>query len=616
MRRLYDCAAVCVAVGLLAAAACAQDAWTHRGRDSARNGVVPTGTPPEIAAARWVTTDERYLVGQSMPAVADGRVFVYAESLEGWGNELLAFSETDGRFLWTCPLDAAVQFSRSSPTVDAARGTVLIASGSTVTAVETATGDVAWETPLDNSVVNSTVCVHGASAYIVGSTASPQPGVPTPPSSLYCLNLDPAHPTLAAGEVVWTAPLSASSGCEVSIDVSGAGHVIAADSGGYVRQFTLDGQPGWVFAVPGAGSTWPPPTYGGFYGGAAIDGGFAYAATYNFNGTGDNSRLYCINVATGAQVWETPCERTDALALVTGDLVMLSAGMEGYGSLPKIQAFDKATGTKLWQWTGAGSWTHQPVVVSDVLYVGTPDADSYAPCTHLHALDLARTPQDPDFVLDSYGGAGSSPAYANGNIYTIGADGLHAFGPPVGQGDPLEIEASLAAGEDWVYQNTTGTTQDRHVSRMTVTLVSESEAGEGYDVAVADDGPGGANVTLGAVTDHRPDDQTLTVLIVGGRVGASTPGPGGAAYTVTVTLTGRTSGRSASGSVDLVLRCIGDVDGSGAPGAQDKQFFNQRLNNVATPHPDRNYDLDGSSGPPNAADKQVMNQVLNNVPLP
>ena len=614
MRRPYECALACVAVAVLSAAACAQDAWTHRGRDSARNGVAPGGTPAEIAAPRFVTTDERYLVGQSMPAVADGRVFVYAESLDGLGNELLAFSETDGGFLWACPLDPAAQDSRSSPTVDLARGTVLIASGSTVTAVEMATGDVAWETPLGTSVVNSTACVHGAYAYIVGTTASPQPGAP--PSSLYCLNLDPAPGDYEPGEVVWSAPLAASSGCEASIDASGAGHVIVADSGGYVRQFTLDGEPGWVFAVPGAGSTWPPPTYGGFYGGATIDGGFAYAATYNFNGPEDNSRLYCINVATGVKVWEAPCERTDALPLVAGDLVILSGGMDGYGSAAKIEAFDKATGAKLWQWTDAGSWTHQPIVVGDVLYVGTPAADSYAPCTWLHGLDLTRTPQDPGFVIDEFEGAGSSPAYANGNVYTIGADGLHAFGPPVGQGPALEIAASIADGEGWVYQNTAGTTQDRHASRLTITFASEAEPGEGYDISIADDGPG-TNFTLGAaVIDNRPGEKTLTVEVVGGRVGSSTPGSAGAAYAVTITLTGRASGRSDSAGASLVLRTIGDVDGDGSRTGADKQYFNQRLNNVATPYLDRCYDLDGSGGAPSGLDKQVMNQALNNVPLP
>jgi len=195
--------------------------------------------------------------------------------------------------------------------------------------------------------------------------------------------------------------------------------------------------------------------------------------------------------------------------------------------------------------------------------------------------------------------------------------GLTLFGATAtaAGGTPLEVTAALAAGEDWVYQNTETTTDDRHTSLATITLVSEASPGEVYNVSIADNGPG-TNFTLGAVVDNRPGQQTLTVPIIGGRVGASTPGTAGAAYTVTLTVEGQTSTQTDTADVTLALRYIGDVDGSGAPGAQDKQFFNQRLNNVATPYPDRCYDLNGSGGAPNAEDKQVMNQVLNGVALP
>jgi len=211
-------------------------------------------------------------------------------------------------------------------------------------------------------------------------------------------------------------------------------------------------------------------------------------------------------------------------------------------------------------------------------------------------------------------GDSSNPDLDFEAVYVDG-DGK-TYWQPAAAGAPLEVTAALAAGEDWVYQNTQTTTADRHTSLATITLVSEASPGEVYNVSVADDGPGGANFTLGAITDNRPGEQTLTVPVIGGRVGVGTPGTGGAAYTVTLTVQGQTSTESDTADVSLALRYIGDVDGSGAPGAQDKQFFNQRLNNVATAYPDRCYDLNGSGGAPNAEDKQVMNQVLNGVALP
>jgi len=180
----------------------------------------------------------------------------------------------------------------------------------------------------------------------------------------------------------------------------------------------------------------------------------------------------------------------------------------------------------------------------------------------------------------------------------------------------LEITAAVTPGEGWVYQNTQTTTADRHASLVTVSLLSEAHPGEAYAVSIADNGPDGSNFTCGTPIDNRPGEQTLTVPVVGGRAGASTPGPDGDPYTVTVTVEGQTSGQVAMAHVPLVLRMLGDVNGDGTRTGSDKQYFNQRMNNASTPYPDRCYDLDGSGGVPTGTDKQVMNQVLNNVPLP
>jgi len=233
----------------------------------------------------------------------------------------------------------------------------------------------------------------------------------------------------------------------------------------------------------------------------------------------------------------------------------------------------------------------------------------WEPSTTGLALNASKTLLGFRFSVDNGPNLASS-GYLYGDTVNV-----YAASATPGTAAPLEVTAALAAGEDWVYQNTVTTTADRHTSLATIILVSEASPGEVYNVSIADDGPG-TNFTLGAITDNRPGQQTLTVPIVGGRVGASTPGAGGAAYNVTLTVEGQTSTQSDTADVTLALRYIGDVDGSGAPGAQDKQFFNQRLNNVATAYPDRCYDLNGSGGAPNAEDKQVMNQVLNGVALP
>jgi hypothetical protein len=183
----------------------------------------------------------------------------------------------------------------------------------------------------------------------------------------------------------------------------------------------------------------------------------------------------------------------------------------------------------------------------------------------------------------------------------------------VAAGGVLDIDAALDF--DWVYQNTETTTADGHVSTLTITLVSEAQPGETYTVTIDEGvGPGLTNFTMGT---PQVVGNTLVVDIIGGRVATTTANAPGSA-TLTVTVTGDSSAASDSDTVNLQLRKIGDVDGSGGdPIALDKQNFNKRMNgDMATGFPDRAYDLNASTGAPNAVDKQIMNQLLNGIVLP
>jgi len=264
-----------------------------------------------------------------------------------------------------------------------------------------------------------------------------------------------------------------------------------------------------------------------------------------------------------------------------------------------------------------GQWAHRTLhfqVDGDGIPHGDPrywtlasECNGDILCNRSTSLKISTWMDEPH---SDWGNAYPHEGYSGKPLRSSDCSVFHNTVPSV----PLLVRLQL--DWDWVYQNTQTTTQDRHASLVTVTLVSEAQPGETYSVTITDSGPGGANFTLGTVTDNRPGQHTLTAQVLGGRVGSSTPGAAGAPYTLTVTVTGDASHASTSANIPLTLRYIGDVDGSGAPGAQDKQFFNQRLNNVPTPYPDRCYDLTGNGGAPNAEDKQVMNQVLNGVPLP
>lgn len=409
------------------------DHWTHRGRTAARPGFASQAPAPSIVTPRFIAPapDGCKFIGQSAPVVAEGRIFVYAtRTLDSvTTSHIIAYSEADGSHLWTSNVARRESDSWSAPTVYSQRKTLLMPSGKSVTALDTETGLLLWQTPLgDYPVVNGTVMVYDKKAYVanhrpVGSGAM-----------LYCLNLDPDDQEHEEGEILWSQPLVKSVGSEAALAATATGNsILATDMAGYIRQFHPDGSAGWTFALPGAGSYLPN---GGFNGGLAVDGSQAFAATYNFYGP---ALLVCVNAATGQQIWSTPCERTDSVPVIGQDKIFLSGGVIGYGSQPKIEAFARSNGQKLWEWTtsGAGGWTMQPILIGDTLYLG--DGATINPSTasaDFYALDVSKTPADAGFVKEHYQGCGSSPAYANGNVYTLGAAGLYAFGPTVGGGEP------------------------------------------------------------------------------------------------------------------------------------------------------------------------------------
>jgi hypothetical protein len=205
------------------------------------------------------------------------------------------------------------------------------------------------------------------------------------------------------------------------------------------------------------------PSGNGFFGGVSIlptaAGPFAFAATYEFFAGAEepySAALLTINATTGAVVWSAPCPRTSATPVPLPDgRVVLSAGINGYGSVPSLLLYRDlgSSGSLLWdsaraswidingnqeldagEFTSAGGWTNQPAIArasdgSLRLYAGTiPSASTaYAACSTLRAfnLDASGSPA----TLATYPSGGSSPAIAGENLYTISAAGLLAFGP-------------------------------------------------------------------------------------------------------------------------------------------------------------------------------------------
>lgn len=437
--------------------------WTHLANDAAHSGQA-TRAPRALGSVAWVAppvvsaTELEEFVWRSSPVVADGRAFVTARRYvdDGTGlwehvaNVVVCYDAEDGTRLWDTDVDADLsgQDSWASAAVDRTTGTVIVASHYTVYGLAVADGQIMWECPLPVVLANASPTVtddlvHGGAAanrvFITDYTGYTPSG-----GGVYAINVSPydagGNP-YQPGEIVWQdRTLPGTSGNTVAY----AGGVVYVSSthGGTIRCYAaLDGGAPGTAAVP----EWEADTglsqvsaYAGFYSGVAVRGGYVYAAGYNFYGSGDSSRLYKVDAGDGTVIWEVPCGRTNSIPVVSdGGRIYLAAGIEGFGSAVTVQAFADhgLVATKLWDTfddTGGslvlGGWTHQPLLVGDRLYCGTPDEmQFYGPHTDLYILDTTLTPGDPGFVVEQAAGSGGSPATTGRYLYSLGSEGLVAY---------------------------------------------------------------------------------------------------------------------------------------------------------------------------------------------
>jgi outer membrane protein assembly factor BamB len=431
-----------VAVACFLASAAYAGEWTHCAGDATRASSAHRG-PTGLGQAAWIVPPPVNMeyVGQSSPVVYGGRVFVNARVFDGSvqvANRVIAYAAEGGAELWTTDVDTDGYDSWSSPAADTRHQTVIVGTGARVHALDMTTGAIVWQTALERPIVNASPAV--TEDVFSGATSANRVLITDysgfgGAAKLYALNTDPydaAGNPYQLGDIVWTADLPGASG---NSPAYADGTVYVASTGGVIlARGALDGAPRWTTDVAAQGY----PQYAAFFGGVTVRNGYVYAASYGFYGGQNNSGLFKLDAATGGIVWVTACERTNSIPVVTDDgRVFLSGGIAGFGSAVKVQAWRDLGGTvtALWdtyQATGGslvvGGRTHQPAYADGLLYAGRPSAGlPYGPNVELLILDTTRMPADPGFVVARYGGAGDSPALADGRLYSPGSGGLLAF---------------------------------------------------------------------------------------------------------------------------------------------------------------------------------------------
>jgi hypothetical protein len=287
-------------------------------------------------------------------------------------------------------------------------------------ALDLDTGAEVWRTLLGQSVVNASPAIEERSGVVRLTTYDPFGGN----ARLLTLDLD-------SGEIILDPTIGSASGASPALH--GLRSYVALTDGS-------------VKAFNGGDELWTASTPAGFFGGTVYHDDAIYAASYGFSGGRDNSTLVKLDAATGDELWSVPSERTDTMPIPLGDgRIVLSAGLEGFGSLPTVQVYEDlgASAERLWDRAAAtwddlngdgaidpgeflalGGWDHQPAAIAApdgaALLVGAPEGG-------LALLDLDAHPASAGFVLSASDLGGGSPAVARGVAVSAWLDHVAAF---------------------------------------------------------------------------------------------------------------------------------------------------------------------------------------------
>lgn len=452
--RLRSSTAYAVLVRALCAGLAASTAsadWTHLAADSAKTGG-PSITEPTIGdeLVQWsrlpatgidngVPFIEEF-INQASPVTDGTHLIVVARVLEDTFNDgllihtqnrVICYDAETGLRLWDASLPPDLDDSWSSPALDTLRQQVIVATDRELFALSLSDGATHWQRTLPRPVVNASPTV---SRHITAPSGAAADRVLitdfsglSSNASLYAINLsafDAIANPFQPGEIAWSEPISGGSGNTPAIFDD---HVYVASSvaGEVFSRAIYDGALIWQRdpGISGIGQL------AGFYGGLSVTDDAVFLAGYEFFGAQDSSRLYKLSRATGNVLWSVPCERTASIPILRDDLVLLSGGIAGFGSIPKLQVFRDlgSSAIKTDELTMIGGWNHH---VTRAGHVGTPADDALFPA-YAQLQQFTLTPTGTLEHIATHTGSGGPVAITQSagtlRTYSIGVDGLFAF---------------------------------------------------------------------------------------------------------------------------------------------------------------------------------------------
>jgi len=328
--------------------------------------------------------------------------------------------------------------AQAGSSVSVAEGRVFVNCADEIVALDQYTGETLWTAPFEE---NEDVCCswftpvyHDGRLFFSGMVT-------------VCLNA-------TTGEEIWSFVHPSGRGAVDGSPVVAEGKIIASDWDGH-HYYCLDEASGkeiWNFTVEGSAQStpavfdgrvvfgawewglggkvycadledgseiWSLRTENSPAGSASILEGVVYMTTYNFNGDGD---LLALSLSDGSILWRKEISPTDSTPTVAEEKVYVCGGCEGF-SHSKTYCFDSDSGDLIWETDEAdeiGDWRCSMAYADGLVFVGRPDFDDFGGTVALDASNGNLVWRHP--------GGGSSPAFADGMLFTLGKGAVYAFG--------------------------------------------------------------------------------------------------------------------------------------------------------------------------------------------
>lgn len=347
-----------------------------------------SSTAPLANQTAWASENISAQEGSSV-SVADGRVFVNCV------DRLVCLDQSSGKILWNASFDATPDLCQVWGFSPAYYNAKVFLSASRVVCLNASDGRTVWSfaSPNGKGAVDGGPSV-AAGRVLVGDWDG---------HHYYCLDE-------VTGAELWNFTVEGNAQSTPAIS-----REIAVFSG---WEWGLGGKI-YCVSLDNGSEIWNLTTKNSPCGSAALSEDTAYLTTYNFEGDGE---VMAISLQNGSLLWQKPIARTDCTPALAEGRVYVCSGTDGF-SEKATYCFDANTGDLLWKTPadeGIGEWRCSPAYADGLLFVGKTENMNYVALCALNATTGKMVWRHP--------AGGSSPAVADGMIFSIGGGKVYALG--------------------------------------------------------------------------------------------------------------------------------------------------------------------------------------------